>query len=271
MHAALSLDLMLSTVHKQGGTSALHALLSCAQLCLCSIWSKLPCSCWSLGGQLHSHASLSCAQLDTWASLPCLLAVQAPAGVRLMAQPRTAVMHSIVLAQHLDPACHPSPLPFRVLHMLAAQDMARSVHLLLDLLGFSGTSVALGCPCIRQQSGLALLSVAPANIPTILVQTYPTKDFATFEEALSALSEEEAWQDSMPESAALACAGPGKTLWDCSCAACDCLIFSWSNAQHYIAACSRPLNYTLPTCTDWYMCACSGRQHMQNDQSILGH
>ena len=99
-----------------------------------------------------------------------------------------------------------------------------------------------------------MLSVAPANVPTILVQTYPTKDFATFEEALSALSEEEAWQDSMPESAALACAGPGKALWDCSCAACECLNCSWSNAQHYTAACSRALYCTFTNLHTWCVC-----------------
>ena len=114
MHAALSLDLMLSTVQKQGGASALHALVSCAQLCFCSIWSKLPCSCWSLGGQLHSHALLSCAQLDAWTSLPCLAAVQAPSGVRLAAQPPIAVMQSVILAQHLHStqhACRPECCP----------------------------------------------------------------------------------------------------------------------------------------------------------------
>ena len=88
-----------------------------------------------VGAHLHSHAALSCAQLYTWTSLPCLLVVHAAAGGWLMVQPRTAVMHSVIIAQHLDPALQPAPLQAKALHMLAAQTLATSLQLLLDPTG----------------------------------------------------------------------------------------------------------------------------------------
>ena len=64
-------------------------------------------------------------------TLPCLDGVRKQGGASPL--PRDVVRRSVIIAQHLDPALQPAPLQSRALRMLAAQNMATSLHLLLDL------------------------------------------------------------------------------------------------------------------------------------------
>ena len=80
-----------------------------------------------------------------------------------------------------------------------------------------------------------------------VMQTYPTNEYKTFEDAFEALMAEPVYRESPPESAALACAGkvihpsPLDRLLKCSlvCDARICLFVPYAHSLHTVPLCLR--------------------------------